>query len=97
MPINRRGFLSGILVASIAPAIVKTSSLMPIFVPRIEIIRHLDWNADEIEREYRNVWISEKYVWTPNLVIDKPSSLDRNELVQPRFELKPLNLPYYNR
>ncbi len=97
MTTTRRGFLSAILIGATAPAIVKASSLMPIFVPRIEIIRHLNWDADEIEREYKNVWKSENYVWTPDIVIVTPRSLDRNESVQPRFDFKPLNLPYYNR
>lgn len=32
---NRRGFLQGMLAAGAAPAIVKASSLMPIFVPKL--------------------------------------------------------------
>lgn len=36
---NRRGFLAGILAAAAAPAIVKSGSLMPIYVPRQTIIK----------------------------------------------------------
>jgi hypothetical protein len=36
--IARRGFLAAMLAASAAPAIVSASSLMPIYVPRREIL-----------------------------------------------------------
>lgn len=35
---NRRGFLQAILVAGVAPAIVKAESLMPIFVRRGDLL-----------------------------------------------------------
>ncbi len=33
-PVNRRAFLGAILAAGIAPAIVRASSIMPLWVPR---------------------------------------------------------------
>lgn len=38
MPVSRRGFLKGALAVVAAPAIVSASSLMPIFVPKRDIL-----------------------------------------------------------
>ncbi len=46
MPINRRGFLSGILLASAAPAIVRASTLMPIYAPKQLSIKELVLEAE---------------------------------------------------
>lgn len=43
---DRRGFLDAIMAAGIAPAIVRSDSLMKIFVPRQEIITLEDWAKD---------------------------------------------------
>ena len=40
---NRRGFLGAMLAASMAPAIVRASSLMPIFVPKIIVPKFVLW------------------------------------------------------
>lgn len=38
MSMSRRGFLKGIIAAAMAPAIVRAESLMPIYVPKQELI-----------------------------------------------------------
>jgi hypothetical protein len=50
---NRRGFLNGILATAIAPAIVRSESLMKIWVPSQEIVvadNMAMMHAREIER-----------------------------------------------
>jgi hypothetical protein len=46
--ITRRGFLQGMLSVCAAPAIVRASSLMPIYVPRPDLTGTLDLSAQDL-------------------------------------------------
>jgi hypothetical protein len=41
---DRRGFLRGVLAAGMAPAIVRAGSIMPIWVPKDDLIRIPAWD-----------------------------------------------------
>jgi hypothetical protein len=84
MILHRRGFLSAILLAGTAPAIVRASSLMKIIVPEQAIILpsklsslSADFDGDSyalagsdwIEREYVNTW--NKVEWLDAIKTDR--------------------------
>ncbi len=106
---NRRGFLSAILAAGAAPAIVRAESLMKIFVPPerkiiqpIGIERYYDvgadFDGDTIPLHFGNM------VWRPELAMMMPiSRVEGREqpiIVQPRrkfvgFGDMPLNMKLF--
>jgi hypothetical protein len=45
--LERRSFLAGVFAAAAAPAIVRSESLMKIFVPKKEVFVPLSWDATE--------------------------------------------------
>lgn len=74
---QRRSFLSGILAAAAAPAIVKADSLMPIWTPK--------WQR--VGRVYIDGWF---VGITDGLTIDRNEVFDEFVLVQSRTVLKGL-------
>lgn len=87
--IGRRGFLARILAAAAAPAFVKSTSLMPLWVPRDEIVLP-EWliGMDFGARDSYSIG----YVFSENRPIDTVE-LKRLEQAWRPFELSLVQVP----